>query len=118
MSYMRGDYYVWHDGDNVHLWAANGYDDWDNAVWACDLEGNRHPDRSNASGIAIAEAVLDQFVMMRLAEMIEENLVDDAIDRALENYKGNFGCYALAQNAAQLKACLKQIQHVKPDSAG
>jgi hypothetical protein len=33
MSYIRGDTYIWHDGENVHLWSADGNDGWDQSVW-------------------------------------------------------------------------------------
>lgn len=117
MAYMRGDVYVWHDGDNVHLWAANGNDGWTEAVWACDEDGNRAPDRLNASGVGIPETVLDEQVMMRLAEMIEEQSVDDVVARALAKHGGNFGCAALTRYATQLQSCLQQIQVTKPTDA-
>jgi hypothetical protein len=110
MSYMRGDYYVWHDGDNMHIWAAKGYDRWDHAVWAVDLDGNRHSDMLEASGVGIPEAVLDELAMMRLAELLEEGQAEAAIDRAVQKSGGNFGCHALAQNAEAIKAGLRQIK--------
>jgi hypothetical protein len=34
---MRGDYYLWSDGAEVlHIWVADGYDGWDEAIWATD----------------------------------------------------------------------------------
>jgi hypothetical protein len=33
MSYIRGDYYVWADDSHVHIWAHDGYDNWDGSVW-------------------------------------------------------------------------------------
>jgi len=115
MSYMRGDYYLWSDGEEVlHIWAADGYDGWDEAIWAIDEEGKRQEDREKASGIGIPEKVMDEFVVMRLAQMVEENLVEDAIDRAIEHCGGNFGCTALSQAAEGLKAALRQVEFKKP----
>lgn len=72
MSYIRGDYYFWSDGSEfVHFWAANGYDGWDQSVWAVDEEGKRHEDRHNACGVGIPKMKMDEFVVMRLAEMIK-----------------------------------------------
>lgn len=115
MSYMRGNYYVWHDGENVHIWSADGYDGWNDSVWAVDDKGKRDGDRISASGVSLPEPVLDQLVMMRLAQMMEENLVEGAIDRAIGNYKGNFGCDSLARNGEIIKAGLKQIKIETPD---
>ena len=110
MSYMRGDYYLWSDGaDVLHIWAADGYDGWDEAIWAIDEEEKRHENRLNASGVGIPEKKMDEFVVMRLAEMIKEGLVEETIDRTIEDYGGNFGCEALAKSAESLKAALRQV---------
>jgi hypothetical protein len=110
MAYMRGDYYLWSDGDNLHVWVANGYDGWDEAGWALDKDGKRSADRMNASGVSIPEKVMDALVMMRLAQMIDEGLVGEAIDRAVGEYGGNVGSTTLAKNAEQLKTALMQIK--------
>jgi hypothetical protein len=112
---MRGDYYLWSDGAEVlHIWVADGYDGWDEAIWATDEGGKRYEDRAKASGVGIPEKVMDEFVVMRLAQMVEEDLFEDAIDRAIENYGGNFGCTALSQAAEGLKAALRQVEFKKP----
>ena len=115
MSYMRGDYYLWSDGAEVlHIWVADGYDGWDEAMWATNEGGKRYEDRAKASGVGIPEKVMDEFVVMRLAQMVKEDLFEDAIDRAIENYGGNFGCAALSQAAEGLKAALRQVEFKKP----
>lgn len=106
MAYMRGNYYLWSDGDNLHIWVADGYDGWDEAIWAVDDDGERRADRVNASGVSIPEKVMDAFVMMRLAQMIDAGLVDEAIDCAVGEYGGNWGSTVLAKNAEKLKAAL------------
>ncbi len=90
----------------THFWSANGYDGWDQSRWAVDEEGKRHEDRLNAGGVGIRKMKLDEFVVMRLAEMIKASLIEDAIDRAIDGYSGNFGCEPLTQSAESLKAQL------------
>ena len=110
MSYMRGDNYIWSDGERLHLWVADGYDGWDQAVWAIDENEERREGRVNASGVGIPEGVMDEFVVMRLAQLIEEGLVEEAIDRAVARGGGNFGCEALAKNREVLKETVGKIQ--------
>ena len=105
---------MWSDGERLHVWIADGYDGWDQAIWAMDEEGKRHDDRLNASGVSISEEVIDEFVVMRLAEMIDENLVREAIDRALA-HGGNFGAAVLVKNAGNLKAAIRQIRFDKQE---
>jgi hypothetical protein len=57
---------------------------------------------------------MDAFVMMRLAQMIDEGLVGEAIDRAVGECGGNFGSTMLAKNAKKLKTALAQIKLDKP----
>ena|SRR5207302_7815616 len=108
MSYMRGDNYIWSDGGRLHIWVADGYDGWDEALWAIDASEKRQEDRVNASGVGILEEVMDEFVMMRLAQMLEEGLVDGAIARAVARSSGNFGCEALVKKREQLQAVLRR----------
>jgi hypothetical protein len=44
--------------------------------------------------------------MMRLAELIEQRLVSDTIDRSLISGKGNGGCLALERHADRIKTSL------------
>lgn len=99
MAYMRGNYYLWSDADNLYIWVADGYDSWDEADWALDKDGKRSADRLNASGVSIAEKVMDAFVMMRLAQMLDEGTTGEAIDRAIGEYGGNIGSTMLVKNA-------------------
>ncbi len=110
MAYMRGNYYLWSDGDNLHIWVADGYNGWDEAVWAVDDDGERSADRLNASGVSIPEKVMDAFVVMRLAQMIDESVVGKTIDRAVSECGGNFGSLLLVKNTQKLKAALEQIK--------
>lgn len=47
--------------------------------------------------------------MMCLAELIGEDLFIEAIDRAVNNHGGNFGCDELARNAEVIKNGLRDI---------
>lgn len=118
MSYMRGNNYLWSDGDNMHLWVADGYDGWDESGW--NTGPNDEPRdfglgaESKPSGVKISEKVLNEFVMMRLAEIIHEGRVEETIDRAIKH--GDFGGMLLKKNAAKLKAALVQIKLDELDS--
>jgi len=109
MSYMRGDMYIWADDHSVHLWSRDGYDGWDEAVWYNPSQGNR------ASGVALPQTVADEYVVMRMAEMLNEGGVNDAIEQALAKYHGNGGCFALAEHAAVLREMAAKVTP-KPDA--
>lgn len=117
MAYMRGDYYIWSDdADQIHLWVRNGYDDWD-LNYAGEKEGTRRPGWEHASGVRLPEEVMDEFVVMRLAELLLDGKIGAAIDRAVDpnGRGGNFGGTVLQNNADRLKAALGQIQLCEAD---
>jgi hypothetical protein len=121
MSYIRGDTYIWHDGENVHLWSADGKDGWDQSVWYTGVTGKEpsgeeegDPDEK-ASGVMILESLLDEFVVMRLAEMIQERKAREAAKRAISEWSGNGGCLALDKCAEQLDAALARLEDNAPD---
>ena len=95
MSYIRGDYYVWADDSHVHIWARDGYDNWDGSVWN-EGSGERNPER-RPSGVALPFEVADELAVMRIAELTEAGQLTDTIKRTLEKWKGNGGCFALTQ---------------------
>lgn len=109
MAYMRGDYYLWDDESGLHIWALDGYDGWDESGWARDEDGRRHPDCQNASGVSIPQSVADEYVVMRLAELVAEDRIFETIDRAVRDQQGNFGCKALQRMADRLKEALEQV---------
>ncbi len=116
MSYMRGNNYLWSDGEYMHLWIADGYDGWDESGW--NTGANDEPrdfglgENSKPSGIKIPEKVLDEFVMMRFAQMLHEGVVAATIDRAIKH--GNIGGMMLKKNAAKLKLALSQLKLDEP----
>lgn len=109
MSYTRGRHYLWRDDDRLHLWAADGYDGWDDSIWASGAGNDKTHDTHRASGVAIPTDVIDELVVMRLAEMISEGTVAAAIQRACAKHKGSGGCEVLARNAEGLVAVLTEI---------
>ena len=65
MAYIRGKYYTYSDGVKIHL-----------------------PDE-------IPVDIFDELVVMRFAQLVEENKVIYAEKRAIKNNTGNIGCDAL-----------------------
>ena len=118
---MRGDYYLWHDESGLHIWAKDGYDGWDIAGWheideSAEGEPILNPDHfvngeNTASGVSIHQEIMDEYAMMRLAQMVHEGLVEAAIDRCTdpEGRGGNFGGMMLVENADILKQALSGL---------
>ena len=71
MSYMRGKYYVWTGSDGVHLWAFDGEDGWKDCGWAESVKDWKPKRGQKPSGVRIPEPILDEFVVMRFAELVE-----------------------------------------------
>src|SRR5262245_46089434 len=100
MSYMRGANYLWRgEDDRRHLWIDDGFDPWEETGWA---EG-KVIDPRPAAGVAIRQEVMDEYVVMRIAELVESGEAAAAIDRALAQYGGNFGCSALMRSEKALR---------------
>jgi hypothetical protein len=95
MAYLRGNNYVWSDGDRVHVWVRDGDDGWNDSVWADGAS-------SGASGVAIDSNVMDEFVMMRLAELVRDRAASAAAERAIQRDNGNGGCVALEETWVRL----------------
>jgi hypothetical protein len=116
MAYMRGEHYIWHDGEKLHLWVADGKDGWDQSVWYTSVTGKEPGDEEEsnldvkASGVMISESVLDEFIVMRLAEMLQERKARKAVKRAISKWSGNGGCLALDKYAEQLEAILAKLE--------
>lgn len=91
MAYMRGDAYIWSDGQVVHIWLTHGKDPClEASVWAEERTGHR-----KLSGVAIPQDLLDEYVVMRHAQLRRDGLEEEARRRALANHLGNAGCLAL-----------------------
>ncbi len=115
MAYMRGDYYLWRDGeDNLHIWAFDGYDSWDECSWAAVEDGEtedgvvRREGFEQASGVGIPNAILDQYVVMRLAQLLIDGGFSEAIDNALKD-DGCTGSRPLAEHTKEIKDALYKL---------
>ncbi len=53
--------------------------------------------------------VIDELVVVRIAEMIQKRLVTAAIERAVAKHGRNFGCQMLASNAERIAAAMSGI---------
>ena len=87
MSYTKGSTYIWSDGEWLHLWADEGLDHWKSM--------EQYADKPGASGVQISERVADHFAVMRFAELLKSGETAAAIEQALAQWTGNFGCSAL-----------------------
>lgn len=101
MAYMRGRNYIWRDEDGVHFWSATGNDYWFEAGWHDysdnDDEKIINPDHLDsegnvtASGVYIETEPIDEFVVMRIAELLEKSTLASAIDRAIARNSQGWG---------------------------
>lgn len=106
MAYMRGQTYLWNDKSRrLHVWVADGYDEWDHSVW-----GEHSKDSGTASGVSMPMEVMDEYVVMRFAELLQEGRVDETIARALARHEGNFGYAALQECAPGIQRMLRQVR--------
>ena len=111
MPYMQGRIYLWADDSHVHLWSAEGYDGWDESTWVKEFEAPN--DRRSAafgrpSGVSVRQRVADEYVAMRMAELVATGQLGSVIDRTLQSHKDNSGCKALAEQASFLRSALEQ----------
>ena len=98
MAYLKGEPYVWSDGEKLHIWSINGNDGWS------EIEGMYGI--PEASGVALAEKHADEFAVMRFAELIKEGRLSSTIERTLQQWSGNYGACALQELGAVLtQAC-------------
>lgn len=94
MSYFRGEPYIWSDGERLHLWTTAA-------------DGTLNHDTYTA-GVEIPEATMDQFAVMRFAELLELGLAGKTIAEALENT--NFGGDCLLRHAGTLQALITAFE--------
>jgi len=114
MSYMRGAQYLWRDDKRIHLWVATGYDGWDQSVRAesqgVDTETVPEHPMSAPSGVALPQAIADEYVLLRLAELLAAGDAVAALDRALGHHAGNGGAVALVDLGARLRPVLADFE--------
>jgi hypothetical protein len=109
MAFMRGDTYVWSDGDRVHLWASDGYDYWDDSIWACAEDDIRRENRAAASGVGLQAETLDELAVMLVARMAENGTFAATVDRALAKWHGDSDCSSLERFAEELKHAMAMV---------
>ena len=112
MPYMHGRNYLWVDDSHVHIWSAEGYDGWDESTWGQEFQapsGRQSSAFGRPSGVSVRQKVADEYVAMRLAELVANGEFVAVMDRALASHKENDRCQALVQNAAALRAALEQL---------
>jgi hypothetical protein len=97
---MRGKYYLWKDDSLMHIWARDGYDYWDESSWHQD--NKQESSDIQSSGVALPHEVIDEFVVMRFAQLIETGRLTPAITRARKKWQKNVGCDALTRIADHL----------------
>jgi len=90
MAYLRGNTYLWSDGRSVHVWVDDGDDGWKDSGWAIGVS-------PQASGVAIDQDAMDEYVMMRFAERVRGGAACDAAERAIAAHRCNGGCAALEE---------------------
>jgi hypothetical protein len=106
---MLGRQYVWTDDTHVHFWSAEGYDGWDESSWVQQFEspsGRRSAAFGRPSGVSLRQKVADEYVIMRMAELVSTGEIGATIDRALAEHRSQKGCQALAAQASFLRKVL------------
>lgn len=106
---MLGRQYVWVDDTHVHFWSAEGYDGWDESSWVQNFEAPN--DRRSAafgrpSGVSLRQKTVDEYVVMRMAELVSTGEIVETIDRAIAHHGEQSGCQALTAQAGFLRAAL------------
>jgi hypothetical protein len=105
MAYMRGKYYLWvgsdEKEDRLHIWVADGgTSHHENTGWSENMK-----EVDELMGCSIPMKVMDEYVMMRYAQLEKEGKVDKVAMRAIRHYGGNFGveelCHKYGQKSGQ-----------------
>jgi hypothetical protein len=94
MSYLRGEWYIWTAEGCTHLWGRPSQQ----------AETERAQDSGFGGGVAVPDAVLDAFVLMRAAELTAGQTPEQvrALQReVLAAHGGNFGSAALHRLVGQ-----------------
>lgn len=114
MSYRRGKYYIWEGSDGVHLWAADGEDGWKDSGWAESARQWKLKRGEKPSGVRFPKSVLDEYVVMRFAELVDEGRLVATIRRATKGKGGNVGEWSLRAHAGELLRRLRTLKPNKP----
>ena len=101
MAYLRGDYYIWGDGEDIHVCISKGA-----------AGGGTAGPEYEYDSVHLPYEVLDEYVVMRFAELLYKGDVESAIERALQH--GNFGAAILRENAKEIEHAVKSISIQSP----
>lgn len=113
MAYIKGDEYIWtgvaadeegNESEYAHFWTALNREDVSD--W-----GRRYFDENGddmAGGVAFSQEVIDQFVMMRFAEIVRNGNAEEVIERAAQ--VDNFGAMCLRNNRTQIIESVRQMR--------
>lgn len=122
MAYMRGHQYLWRDESGLHIWSTDGYDGWDRTGWHFAARGEPEPEGwadaddesplDAPSGVSIPMEIMDEYVVMRLAELLEEGRLGSTMERAVSKW----GRESLRRNAPQLLAAFERAAAEQPDA--
>lgn len=112
MAYMRGHFYIWGDGDNIHFWHGNHVSGGepiggliqgakgrpeDNTL--CAYSENFQKGNGTESGVTLPNYIVEEFCVMYWARMDDEQRAD-AVERVIKKYGGgNFGADAVMEAA-------------------
>lgn len=104
MAYIRGANYIFQNSERVHFWATDGFDSWQDSVWFVGVQSEATEGRPEVgpSGVGLDQAVADLYVVMRFAELVQQRLVREIAERAVDECAGNGGCLALQALAPRL----------------
>ncbi len=84
MAYVRGDYYIWGNEDGVHFWGVTGEDGWRGSIWHVSAMERHKGEGVEPGGTWIPAPVVDQFVVMRLAELVEQGRFSEIAQQLVE----------------------------------
>mgnify|MGYP001607368850 CR=1 FL=1 len=101
MAYIRGPIYIWPSQAHTHFWSAAGADGWRESGWGTEYEAQA-ADANGPAGVRISQSEVDEFVVMRFAELLDERALRATVDRAITNSGDNGGCAALVAHARRL----------------
>jgi hypothetical protein len=87
MSYMRGEPYIWTDGEYTYIWSNQ----------ESEGENDHYPSR-----VRIKNDQLEELAVMVISRMSLQE-IEEAKNRAIQNNEGNSGCMVLMDERNQEK---------------
>lgn len=131
MAYIRGHFYIWGDGENVHF--SHGNHVWEGKPIGGRIQGREGRPEDNTlcsypqdythgigptggdggSGVVLPDYIVEEFCVMYWSRMTDEERMD-AVRRVIDKYGGgNFGADAVME-AANLPTVMDIVEkHIK-----